>query len=140
MVSNVENLPQYFQTISDKSLLFRVVLRISEPLALVCWGIHRLKTKMLNYGDHERFYFNEVARSKFEVLINDAYENTIQRERNTFILLIDFSGKECIDESTYVFNLWVNKTPHESRTIKAVHGILALLFHKGVNLQNQKNI
>lgn len=69
MVSNVENLPQYFQIISDIFLLFRVVLRISEPLVLVCWGIHRLKTKMLDYGDHERFYFNEVARSKFEVFL-----------------------------------------------------------------------
>ena len=62
-------------------------------------------------GDHERFSRNEVAGSRFEALIHDAYEKIIQWKRNTFMLPTGASGKKYIDETTRLFNLWINKSP-----------------------------
>ena len=62
-------------------------------------------------GDHERFSRNEVAGSRFEALIHDAYEKIIQWKRNIFMLPTGASGKKYIDETTRLFNLWINNSP-----------------------------
>ena len=40
------------------------------------------------------------------------------------------SEKKYINETTCLFNLWVNNTPYESMTLKAVHVMPALLLQK----------
>ena len=69
----------------------------------------------------KRFYWNDVAGSRFEDLINDAYKKTIRWERNIFMLPTGSSGKKFIDETTRLFDLWVNNTPYKLIALKAVY-------------------
>lgn len=55
--------------------------------------------------DQERFYWNEVAGSRFEALVHDAFEKVTQWKRNIFILPTVASGKKYIDKTTRIFNL-----------------------------------
>ena len=80
--------------------------------------------------DQESFYWNEIPGSRFEVLINDAYEKITQWRRNLFLLPTGSSGKKYIEETTRLINLWVNSTPYESIALKAVHVMPALLLQK----------
>ena len=63
-----------------------------------------------NDGGQERFCWNEVAGSRFDALIHDAYERIIQWKRNIFMLPTSASGKRYIDETMRLFSLWVNNT------------------------------
>ena len=81
-------------------------------------------------GDQERFYWNKVAGSRFEALIHDAYEKIIQWKRNIFMLPTGASGMKYINETTRLFNLWVNNTPYELIGLKAIHVMSALLLQK----------
>ena len=58
-----------------------------------------------NDVDQERFYWNEVAGSRFEALVHDAFEEVTQWKRNIFILPTVASGKKYIDKTTRIFNL-----------------------------------
>ena len=75
-------------------------------------------------------YWNEVARSRFESLIHDAYKKISQWKRNIFMLQTGASENKYIDETTCLFNLWVNNTAYESIALKAVHVMSALLLQK----------
>ena len=57
-----------------------------------------------NDVDQERFYWNEVAGSRFEALVHDAFEKVTQWKRNIFILPTVASGKKYIDKTTCIFN------------------------------------
>ena len=48
------------------------------------------------------------------------------------------SGKRYIDETTRLFNLWVNNTPYKLIALKAVHVMLALLFQKSSKSSKSK--
>ena len=83
-----------------------------------------------NDGNQERFYWNELTGSRFHTLIHDAYKKTIQWKRNMFILPTGASGKEYINETMHLFNLWVYNTPYESIAQKAIQMMLPLLLRK----------
>ena len=53
---------------------------------------------------------DEFAGSRFEAITHNTYEKIIQWKRNIFMLPIGPSGKKYIDETTRLFNLWVNDT------------------------------
>ena len=85
-------------------------------------------TERPNNQEQERFYWNEIPGSRFEVLINDAYEKITQWRRNLFMLPTGASGKKYIEETTRLIDLWVNNTPYETVALKAVHIMPALLL------------
>lgn len=91
-----------------------------------------------NAGDQERFYWNEVAASRFEALIYDAYGKIIQSKRNMFMLPKGASEKEYLNETTRFCNLLVNNIPYESIALKAVHVMSALLLQKPSNSLKSK--
>ena len=66
---------------------------------------------------------NKVTGSRFEALIHDAYENIVQWKSDIFMLPTGASGKTYINETTRLFDVWVNDTPYESITLN----LLALL-------------
>ena len=75
-------------------------------------------------------YWIKVAGSRFESLIHDAYKKISQWKRNIFMLQTGASENKYIDETTCLFNLWVNNTAYQSIALKAVHVMSALLLQK----------
>lgn len=81
-----------------------------------------------NEGDQEMFYWNKVVGSRFKALINDALETIIQGKRDLLMLPTGFSGRKYIDETTCLFNLWVNDTLYELVELKTIHMMPALIL------------
>ena len=74
------------------------------------------------------FYWNKVVGSRFKALINDALETIIQGKRDLLMLPTGFSGRKYIDETTCIFNLWVNDTLYELVELKTIHMMPALIL------------
>ena len=68
--------------------------------------------------------------STYQKDLEEAYEQTVYRRKNVFMVANGAPGKKFLNEITKLFDQWTNDTTLKSIALKTIHFLPALLLQK----------